>query len=192
MDKILKTALCSLLFNVIFGAYHIISGILTHSWWLLTVGVYYALLSLVRFVIIITKKKEQFIAKFTGVMLMSLSLPLVGTVILALAKDRGSRLNEIVMIAMAAYAFTKITLAIINLVKSRKSISQKHVALRNISLADACVSIFSLQRSMLVSFGEMSDKDIFIFNALLGAAVCIMVFLLGLNLLKRRGNQETE
>lgn len=192
MDKILKTALCSLLFNVIFGAYHIISGMLTHSWWLLTVGVYYALLSLVRFVVIITKKKEQFIAKFTGVMLMSLSLPLVGTVILALAKDRGSRLNEIVMIAMAAYAFTKITLAIINLVKSRKSISQKHVALRNISLADACVSIFSLQRSMLVSFGEMSDKDIFIFNALLGAAVCIMVFLLGLNLLKRRGNQETE
>lgn len=192
MDKILKTALCSLLFNVIFGAYHIISGMLTHSWWLLTVGVYYALLSLVRFVIIITKKKEQFIAKFAGIMLMSLSLPLVGTVILALAKDRGSRLNEIVMIAMAAYAFTKITLAIINLVKSRKSISKKHVALRNISLADACVSIFSLQRSMLVSFGEMSDKDIFIFNALLGAAVCIMVFLLGLNLLKRRGNQETE
>lgn len=184
MDRILKTALPTLLFNAVFGAYHIISGALAHSWWLLTVGVYYAILSVVRFVVIITKRQDRFVEKFTGAMLMALSLPLVGTVVLAAVEDRGNELNEIVMIAMAAYAFTKITLAIVNLIKSRKGSVAKHVALRNISLADACVSIFSLQRSMLVSFGDMSDENIFLLNVLLGSAVCTVVFLLGLNVVR--------
>ena len=124
--------------------------------------------------------------KFTGVMLMLLSLPLVGTVILAVVRDRGIVMHEIVMIAMAAYTFTKITLAVINLVKARKSALAKIVTLRNISLSDACVSIFALQRSMLVSFGDMPETDIQIFNAVIGAAVCVIVFLLGLNLVKNK------
>lgn len=184
MDRILKTALCSLLFNVAFSAYHILSGILARSWWLFTVGVYYAILSAVRFVVIVTKKRDRLITGFTGTMLMALSLPLLGTVILALTEERGRAMHEIVMIAMAAYAFTKITLAVVNLIRSRKSRLAKHVAVRNISLADACVSIFSLQRSMLVSFGDMSERDILLFNAFLGSAVCLAVFSLGLNLLQ--------
>ena len=93
-------------------------------------------------------------------------------------------MHEIVMITMALFSFTKITLAIINLIKARKSTSAKLVTLRNISLSDACVSIFALQRSMIVSFGNMSEIDICIFNAVVGAAICIIVFLLGLNLVR--------
>ena len=113
-------------------------------------------------------------------------LPLVGTVILAVVRDRGMVMHEIVMIAIAVYSFTKITLAIINLIKSRKSASARLITLRNVSLADACVSIFALQRSMLVSFGEMSATDICIFNAVIGSAVCVIVFLLGLNLVRNK------
>ena len=120
--------------------------------------------------------------RFTGIMLMILSLPLVGTVILSLARDRGHKHHEIVMISMAAYAFTKITLATINLIRSRHSTSATLITLRNISFADAFVSIFALQRSMLVSFEGMSGQEIFTMNASTGAGVCIIVFLLGLNL----------
>lgn len=186
MDKIGRLALLGLLFNVAFGAYNVIFGIITHSWWLLTVGIYYAILSIVRFVVLKTKGSGSFITKFTGVMLMLLSLPLVGTVILAVVRDRGMVMHEIVMIAMAVYSFTKITLAIINIIKSRKSASARLITLRNVSLADACVSIFALQRSMLVSFGEMSATDICIFNAVIGSAVCVIVFLLGLNLVRNK------
>ena len=157
-----------------------------HSFWLFTVGIYYAVLSIARFVLLQLKDNNNFVTKFTGVMLMLLSLSLVGTVILAVVRDRGVVMNEIVMIAMAAYYFTKITLAIINLVKARKSTSAKLVTLRNISLSAACVSIFALQRSMLVSFGDMSETDICIFNAVIGAAVCVIVFLLGLNLVRNQ------
>ncbi|MBE6535056.1 MAG: hypothetical protein E7677_00325 [Ruminococcaceae bacterium] len=186
MYKIERLALLGLLFNVAFGAYNVVFGIITHSWWLLTVGIYYAILSIVRFVVLKTKGSGSFITKFTGVMLMLLSMPLVGTVILAVVRDRGMVMHEIVMIAMAVYSFTKITLAIINLIKSRKSTSEKLITLRNVSLADACVSIFALQRSMLVSFGEMSETDICIFNAVIGSAVCVIVFLLGLNLVRNK------
>lgn len=186
MDRVLKFSLFSLLFNAIFSAYHIVFGVTTHSWWMFTVGIYYAILSVVRFVVLQTKKHNSFVTKYSGVMLMLLSLPLIGTVILAAVRDRGIEMHMIVMIAMAAYSFTKITLAIINLVKSRKSTSAKLITLRNISLSDACVSIFALQRSMLVSFDGMTEPEIQIMNVATGSAVCITVFLLGLNLARNK------
>lgn len=186
MSNTLKLSLFSLLVNAAFCAYYIIFGIITHSWWLLTLGIYYAILSILRFVLLQLKEHSKLILKFTGVMLMLLSITLIGTVILAVVRDRGMIMHEIVMITMAAYSFTNITLAIINLIKARKSTSAKIVALRNISLSNACVSIFALQRSMLVSFGDMPETDIRIFNAATGAGVCIIVFLLGLNLVEKK------
>lgn len=186
MDKTLKFALISLIFNVSFGAYHLVFGIVSSSWWLLTLGSYYLILSIVRFAVLRTKKKERFITKFTGWMLMVLSIPLAGTVILSVVRDRGHEFHMIVMIAMAAYAFTKITIATIKLVKSRCSTSGALITLRNISFADAFVSIFALQRSMLVSFEGMTEIEILIMNSSLGSAVCIIVFLLGLNLMRSK------
>ena len=186
MDRTLKVALFSLIFNVAFGAYHLVFGIVSSSWWLLTLGTYYLILSIVRFAVLRTKSKEWDITKFTGWMLMALSIPLVGTVILSVVRDRGQEYHMIVMIAMATYAFTKITLATINLVKSRRSKSGALITLRNISFADAFVSIFALQRSMLVSFEGMTETEILIMNAALGSAVCVIVFMLGLNLVRSK------
>ena len=186
MDKTLKVALISLIFNVLFGVYHLVFGVVSSSWWLLTLGTYYLILSIVRFAVLISKSREGFITKFTGGMLITLSIPLAGTVILSLVRDRGHQLPMVVMIAMAAYSFTKITLATIQLVKSRHNASAAHITLRNISFADAFVSIFALQRSMLVSFEGMTETEILIMNALLGVAVCVIVFLLGLNLLRNK------
>ena len=186
MDRTLKISIASLVFNIAFATYHLVMGLVTSSWWLLTLGSYYLILSTVRFAVLRSKSKERFIAKFTGWMLMLLSIPLVGTVILSVLRDRGHKLHMIVMIAMAAYAFTKITLAIIKLIKARRSRSATLITLRNISLADGFVSIFALQRSMLVSFEGMSEAEIVIMNAALGSAVCIACFLLGLFLLLKQ------
>ena len=182
MDRTIKIALGSLAFNLVFSAYHLIFGIVSESWWLLTLGTYYLILSIVRFFVIVYSKNPNVVKRFTGVMLMALSLPLVGTVILSVVRDRGHELHMIVMIAIAAYSFTKITLATINLIKSRRSASAQLITLRNISFADAFVSIFALQRSMLVSFEGMTASEIQLMNTLLGSAVCVIVFLLGLNL----------
>lgn len=186
MNRILKSALISLAFNIAFGAYHIVFGVVERSWWLFTVGVYYVILSTARFAVIMTKRNGRFVTKFAGIMLMVLSVPLAGTVVLAVVADRGTVFHEIVMIAIAVYAFTKITLATVKLVKSRHIHSAKAVTLRNISFATAFVSIFSLQRSMLVSFEGMTESGIRIMNGATGSGVCIIVFLLGLNLVKKK------
>lgn len=186
MNKILKSAFISLAFNIAFGAYHIVFGVMEQSWWLFTVGVYYVILSIARFAVIMTKRTGRFVTKFAGIMLMVLSVPLAGTVVLAVVADRGTVFHEIVMIAIAVYAFTKITLATVKLVKSRHIRSAKAVTLRNISFATAFVSIFSLQRSMLVSFDGMTESGIRIMNGATGSGVCIIVFLLGLNLVKKK------
>ena len=184
MDRTLKFALASLVFNMAFATYHLVMGLATSSWWLLTLGSYYLVLSIVRFVVLRSKSKEHFITKFTGGMLILLSIPLAGTVILSVLRDRGHERHVIVMIAMALYAFTKITLATIKLIKARRSASATLITLRNISFADGFVSIFALQRSMLVSFEGMTEAEIVIMNAALGSTVCVIVLLLGINLLR--------
>ena len=186
MDRTRKFALFSLGTNITFAAYYLVFGILWGSRWILSIGSYYVVLSISRFVVLQTRSGGRFIARFTGWMLMILSIPLAETVFLTVTEERGQKFHMIVMIAMAAYAFTRITLATVDLVKSRHSRSEKTITLRNLSFADAVVSIFSLQRSMLVSFEGMTESEIFLMNSLTGTGTCIIIFLLGLNLVKKK------
>ena len=189
IGKTKKTTLISLVFNIVYCVYHIAYGAATNSWWFLAIGIYYAILSIVRFTVIRHKGNRQLLVRFTGAMLIALSLSLVGTVILAFIKDRGTVFPLIAMLAIATYTFTKITLATIKWIKARKSKSAKMLTLRNISFANALVSIYSLQRSMLVSFDGMTATEIRIMNAATGSAVCIIVFWLGFNLVRYKTNR---
>ena len=188
MEKASKVSVCSLLCNIAFSAYHLTLGHFTGSRWLLTLGVYYLTLSIVRFFVLKSRHDTVATAVTVGALLLALSLPLAGIVILAAAKDRGHQLHEILMITMATYSFAKISVAAVNFIKSRRSASFKLIALRNISLANAFVSIFALQRSMLVSFGDMNESDILLFNILTGSAVWLIVLFLGINLIRKSKN----
>ena len=188
MKKInfLQIAIFSFIVNMAYSIYNITLGMKTRSWWFVTMGVYYLVLGIMRFAVLRTRKNtgKRNMKVFTGVMLMLTAIPLAGMVILSSLKDRGVVHHEIVMITIALYTFVKITLAIINLVKIRSGkVSVTINTLRYISFADAAVSICSLQRSMLVSFGDMSEGDIRIFNIVVGSVVCFIVFLLGIGLL---------
>ena len=87
------------------------------------------------------------------------------------------------MITIATYTFTKITIAIIGMVRAQHHASPAFKTLRNIALADACVSIYTMQRSMLQSFPGLTPTEIQIFNILTGTAVWIIVLFLGINLI---------
>ena len=188
MNNVFKSAILSLVINIIYSIYNIIVGVIMPSWWFLTAGTYYLSLSIVRYFVLRAKKNSinNFLKPFTGIMLIVLSIPLAGMVILASVKDRGTDFHEIVMITIALYTFTKLTLAIINLVKSKRNTPERIKILRNISFADAFVAIFSLQRSMLVSFEGMPANEIRIMNIVTGSVVCVIMFMLGLNLIYKK------
>ncbi len=186
----MQMAQMSLALNMIYALYNVGLGVFGGSWWYLTLAAYYVVLSVMRFCVVLTSRKkvkngvsDEFVMRFTGFMFMFLSVVLAGTTYLSMRSDQGIRYHEIVMITIALYSFIKITYAIVRLVQSKKEHSISLKTLRNISFADALVSIFSLQRSMLVSFDGMTQSDIAVFNSLTGSAVYILVFVLGLNLI---------
>ena len=188
--QIARNPYTGLAVNFAYGVGNSVLGFLTHSWWFITVGAYNIILATTRFSVLQIKEKakgsydtEQFARRVTGVLLILLSACIVGVNILVALKERGTAFHEIVMIAIATYTFTKITMAIVGLVKSKKSPSPVAKTLRNISLADACVSVYTMQRSMLVSFPGMNAGDIWMLNMLTGTAVWITVLFLGINLI---------
>ena len=77
--------------------------------------------------------------------------------------------HEITTIAMAAYTFTSFTLAIINAVKYKKYNSPVFSASKAISLAAACVSMLTLESTMLTTFNDGS-MDLMARRILLGAS----------------------
>ena len=186
----------SLAVNFVYALGNCVVGFYTHSWWFITVGAYYAVLTVTRYSVLQVGRKaqgnydtERFARRITGVLLVVLSFCIVGVNILSAIKDRGTDFHEIVMITIATYTFTKITMSIIGMVKAKHSASPVLKTLRNISLADACVSIYTMQRSMLVSFPGMGAAEILLLNILTGTAVWIIVLLLGINLI---GGKYTE
>ena len=92
--------------------------------------------------------------------------------------------HEITTIALAAYTFTAFTIAIINFIKYRRLKSPVYSIAKTISLTSACVSIITLEATMLTSFG--SDMDIVIRRILLGftgGAVSVFVVFLTVNII---------
>lgn len=188
--EIAKNPYVSLSVNIVYGISNCIIGFFTGSWWLITVGAYYCMLAATRFYVVLAKRRygrdkafEQKARRISGILLITLSVCIIGVNIMSAVKDRGSDLNEIIMITIATFTFAKITAAIIGLVRATRSGSYYVKILRNIALADAVVAVYSMQRSMLVSFKGMSPSDILLMNILTGTAVWIVVMLLGINLI---------
>ena len=188
--KIVRSPYTSLALNITYALGNCITGFLTGSWWFITVGAYYTVLAITRFSVLLVKRKangerdiEFFARRITGILLTVLSFCIIGVNVMSAVKDRGIAFHEIVMITVATYTFTKITIAIIGMVKARYSYSPVTKTLRNIALADACVSIYTTQRSMLVSFPGMESANILLMNILTGTAVWIVVLFLGINLI---------
>ena len=188
--KLVKSPYTSLAFNTAYALGNCSIGYFTHSWWFITVGAYYTVLAITRFSVLQVKRKAKdnydtvlFARRITGILLVVLSFCIVGVNIMSAVKDRGTAYHEIVMIAIATYTFTKITVAIIGMVKTKRADLPVLQTLRNISLADACVSIYTMQRSMLVSFPGMEAADILLLNIFTGTAVWVVILLLGINLI---------
>ena len=184
--RIARNPYTSLLINFLYAAGNCAVGFLTHSWWFITVGAYYAILAITRFSVLQIQRNsdtQTFVKRVTGVLLVVLSFCIIGVNVLSIMESRGTEFHGIIMIAIATYTFMKITLAIIGMVKARHALSPSVKTLRNIALADACVSIYTMQRSMLVTFPGMSQSEIQLFNILTGTAVYIIVLLLGINLI---------
>ena len=186
----------SLIGNTVYAVGNVAMGVWAGSWWFVTMGAYYAVLATARFCVLRIRYKakgdclvETLAKRLSGALLVLLSFCVTGINVLAVREGRGTVFHEIVMIAVATYTFGKITIAIVEMARARRSVSPVVKTLRNLSLANASVSMYSMQRSMLVTFPGLHTEQIQLFNILTGTAVWAIVLLLGINLI---GGKYTE
>jgi hypothetical protein len=197
-DRVILSASMGLSLNLAYAVYHGVLGFCSRSLWFLLLGAYYILLSVMRFGVVRydaqNRKNDDslspvFLLRFLGILFLTLAVILAFSVYWSFRYDVSVQYQEIMMITIATYTFYKITAAAIHAAKARRQQSVWLIALRNIGCADAAASLLTLQRSMLVSFEGMSGENMKILNALTGAGVCILIAVLGIDMMKRRKKQ---
>lgn len=116
-----------------------------------------------------------------GIMLFLLPVCLSFAVMQMVRAGDSFEHKGITIYVYAVYAFYKIITAIYNFIKERKSQSMTIMAIKNITLADAFVSILALQTTMFREFGGLSsDLSTVTMNAITGAAVCAITIAIGI------------
>lgn len=152
----------TLIFNGAYASLQLGMGLWHHSVWFYALAGYYLLLALMRFLLLRHTKEyspRQNIAKelvryrICGICLLLLNSALTVILFYIIWQNRTFKHHEITTITMAAYTFTALTFAIVNIVRYRKYQSPVFSAAKAISLACACVSMITLEATMLTTFG---------------------------------------
>lgn len=203
-------------FNLIYAIFNGVIGVTNHSAWYGSLAAYYILLCVMRFLSVSyarkvydgktpwgkvhmgknnSQKDEDSLEarawrvyKNCGVMLSVSSIALGGAVIMLVLGEGGKSYPGLMIYAVATYTFYKLVMAITNMIKARKENSILLMALRNISYADALVSLLSLQTALFAAFGQNSGAMIPTMNALTGAGVCLMIFAVGIYMVHKSKN----
>lgn len=153
----------SIFINSAFAVFQFCLGIKHGSFWFYSLAAYYLCLASMRFFLFRYTKKhhpgermrsELLKYRNCGWVFLVINLMLSVIVLFMIRFDRTFIHHEITTIAIAAYTFTSLTLAIINIVKFRKYNSPAFLTSKAISLAAACVSMLTLESTMLTTFGN--------------------------------------
>lgn len=156
----------SLAWNTAYAIFQLWLGFYHGSFWFYSMAGYYISLALMRFFLVrYTRKNEAGesmrieLKKYRtcGIVFLVMNLALSLMIFFMIYWNRTFNHHEITTIAMAAYTFTALTTAIINVVKYAKYNSPVYSASKAISLAAACVSMLTLESTMLTTFGDTMD-----------------------------------
>lgn len=176
----------NVIWNGAYAALQLGLGIYHRSPWFYSLAGYYFCLALMRFFLAKhtvrhkpgeEMRRELVYYRICGWIFLVMNLALSGMMLYMIHENRMVRHHEITTITMAAYMFTSLTMAIINVVRYRRYNSPVFSASKAISLAAACVSMLTLESTMLVTFNnqEMTAQTRTLFLALSGGAVSLFI-----------------
>ena len=172
--------------NLIYALFNVYIGIRYQNYWFISMAVWYLIIGMLRLMAAMGNRDVQRKRKTAGAAICFLAVVLSGIICMGIVERRNPIRNEIIMIALALYTFVSMSLAIINVVKARKRKDAFLEIQRDISLVSAIGSMLSLERSMLGTFGDASDKLTFIMETATGAVAFVLISLIGLSLIKRK------
>ncbi|MBO5926586.1 MAG: hypothetical protein J6Q38_03400 [Clostridia bacterium] len=157
----IKLFLClSFIFNTAYSVFLFVVSQTYSSKWFFVTSIYYGLLSVARiFVYLQISPQKQLVSKIKtmracGCFLFSINLVFSTMMFILIYGNRYIKHHEIIVIALATYTFTSLTMAIINSIKNLSKNNYLHSCAKIISLISASVSIVTLTNIMLSTFGE--------------------------------------
>ena len=195
-DIVFKTKislLLSLALNTGYAVLKFVTGIFYGSAWLITLAAYYTLLLTMRFLLVlhIHRNTRDMAAEWKrcracGVVLLFMNIILTGMVILVLQRGEGFVYPGYLIYVMALYDFCTMTMAIVNLVKSRKQKSPVLTAAKVINVAAALIAMLSLETAMITQFGA-EDGEVFRHTmiALTGGGICVIMVIMAVLMIAR-------
>ena len=153
----------SLAWNALYGLFQLWLGFYHHTFWFYSLGAYYICLGVMRFFLARHttryapgERMRDELTKYRacGIVFLLMNLALALIVFFMVYWNRTFEHHMITAIALAAYTFTSMTVAIINFVKYRRYNSPVFSAAKAISLAAALVSMLTLESTMLTTFSD--------------------------------------
>ena len=193
--------------NLIYAIFNGVIGFMNLSAWYVSLAVYYLLLCVMRFLAVAyagrvyqvnvpwrerdpekedsLEARSRRVYRNCGILFSVMSIALGGAVIMLVSGEGGKSYPGLLIYAVATYTFYKMGMAIRNIIRIRKEKSLLLVTLRNISYADALVSLLSLQTALFAAFGQDSGERVPLMNVLTGAGVCLMILGIGIYMVRK-------
>lgn len=179
----------SLVINTAYALMQLGLGFYHSSFWFYSLAAYYFVLAMMRFFLVRytgknkpgERMRDELVRyRACGIIFFIMNLALTLMIFFMVYFDRAARHHEITTIAMAAYTFTSLTMAIVNIVKYKKYNSPVYSAAKAVSLASASVSMLTLEATMLTTFdkGELTVFGRRLLLGLSGGAVSVFVLTL--------------
>lgn len=181
----------SLLINIAYTVFNAVLAFVFSSLWFGAIAIYHSILIALRTDTLLSRNKNQrgsFLR--CGILIIVLSVFLSLAIWQMVANGLSFNYPSLTIYAFAAYAFYKLTTAIISLFKIQEA-NLTIKATKYISFADALVSILSLQTALLFTFSDETINS-GAFNAATGMVVCLLTLAIGIIMLityKKQGNK---
>ena len=191
----------SLLFNLLYAAFKLVAGWILQSFWLMGAGMYYAILSLVRFSGLYTYRRRLMqqgvsidgigglppdtqaqtladwkVYRLIAICLFGLTFVIGWLITQIVVSGKAYHYPGSLIYAFALYAFIKIISAIRSLIRLQHGENRLLAASRCISFSCALVSILALQTALIDQFGDPQFGRIA--NSLLGLTIFLAMLAL--------------
>lgn len=175
----------SLAINLIYVVVNGVSGYIYQTYWFVIFAVYYAIIAVMRFLLVryVIKNPignnhlgELKRARLCAYILMTVNLVLSGAILMMVFFDRGFQYQGFLIYVIAMYTFYTTTTAVIDMIKYRKYKSPVLSITKVIKMASALFSMLFLETAMFAQFGADTSPEVKrLMIMLTGAGISIAV-----------------
>lgn len=186
--------------NLIYAIVKLVSGVYYRSDWLAAFGLYFLVLTGLRFSLASYFRKkalgtdlaaEYRRIRLTGILLMLINLVLIVIVIRMIAHNESNEYAGVLIYAMAAYTFYAVIFAVMNILRARGHESPVYYAVRVVDLTAAMTAMLSLTAALIARFGENGPFRRTML-AICGAAICGIILWMSISLIHKSAQRPHE